>query len=97
MVSDMRKLIFILSVIALAACGGNDDAVTIPSGDPSPTPRLLTVEVGENPIQDENADAPQLATRTAAATTTATLSSFSMNYENNTYTFLQNIPDYAEL
>ena len=50
----MRKLIFILSVIALAACGGNDDAVTIPSGDPSPTPRLLTVEVGENPIQDEN-------------------------------------------
>ena len=83
----MRKLIFILSVIALAACGGNDDAVTIPSGDPSPTPRLLTVEVGENPIQDENADAPQLATRTAAATTTATFSSFSMNYENNKYAF----------
>lgn len=67
-----------MSVIALAACGDNDDAV------PTPSPRLLTVEVSENPMQDNEASA-RVMNRTAAATTTATLSSFTMNYTDAWY------------
>ena len=74
-----------MSVIALAACGDNDDAVPIPI-EPTPSPRLLTVEVSENPMQDNEASA-RVMNRTAAATTTASLSSFSMNYEGNKYDF----------
>ena len=74
-----------MSVIALAACGDNDDAVTTPV-EPAPTPRLLTVEVSENPMNNEEACA-RVMNRTAAATTTATLSSFSMNYQQNKYDF----------
>jgi len=80
----MKKLLFFFSVIALAACGDSDDGVNTPPDVPSP--RLLTVVVGENPMQDESANAREM-TRTAAATTTATLSKFYMNYENNKYTF----------
>ena len=72
-----------MSVIALAACGDNDDAVTTPV-EPVPTPRLLTVEVSENPMQDNEASA-RVMNRTAAATTTATLSSFTMNYTDAWY------------
>ena len=72
-----------MSVIALAACGDNDDAVTTPV-EPAPTPRLLTVEVSENPMQDNEASA-RVMNRTAAATTTATLSSFTMNYTDAWY------------
>lgn len=72
-----------MSVIALAACGDNDDAVTTPV-EPAPTPRLLTVEVSENPMQDNEASA-RVMNRTAAATTTASLSSFSMNYTDAWY------------
>ena len=72
-----------MSVIALAACGDNDDAVTTPV-EPAPTPRLLTVEVSENPMQDNEASAREMK-RTAAATTTATLSSFTMNYTDAWY------------
>ena len=72
-----------MSVIALAACGDNDDAVPIPV-EPAPTPRLLTVEVSENPMQDNEASA-RVMNRTAAATTTATLSSFTMNYTDAWY------------
>ena len=74
-----------MSVIALAACGDNDDAVPIPI-EPTPSPRLLTVEVSENPMQDNEASA-RVMDLTSAATTTATLSSFSMNYEGNKYDF----------
>ena len=74
-----------MSVIALAACGDNDDAVPIPI-EPTPTPRLLTVEVSENPMQDNEASA-RVMNRTTAATTTASLSSFTMNYEGNKYEF----------
>ena len=80
MINDMKKLLFLFSVIALAACGDSDDGVNTPPDVPSP--RLLTVEVGENPMQDENANAREM-TRTAAATTTATLSSFTMNYTDS--------------
>ena len=72
-----------MSVIALAACGDNDDAVPIPI-EPTPSPRLLTVEVSENPMQDNEASAREMK-RTAAATTTATLSSFTMNYTDAWY------------
>lgn len=77
MINDMKKLLFLFSVIALAACGDSDDGVNTPPDVPSP--RLLTVEVGENPMQDESANAREM-TRTAAATTTSTLSGFTMNY-----------------
>ena len=72
-----------MSVIALAACGDNDDAVTTPV-EPAPTPRLLTVEVSENPMQDNEASAREMDL-TAAATTTASLSSFTMNYTDAWY------------
>lgn len=72
-----------MSVIALAACGDNDDAVPIPI-EPTPSPRLLTVEVSENPMLDNEASA-RVMNRTAAATTTATLSSFTMNYTDAWY------------
>ena len=72
-----------MSVIALAACGDNDDAVPIPI-EPAPSPRLLTVEVSENPMQDNEASA-RVMNRTAAATTTASLSSFTMNYTDAWY------------
>ena len=72
-----------MSVIALAACGDNDDAVPTPV-EPAPSPRLLTVEVSENPMQDNEASAREMK-RTAAATTTATLSSFTMNYTDAWY------------
>lgn len=79
MINDMRKLFILFSVIALAACGGSDDVE--PTSRDVPSPRLLTVEVSENPMQDESASAREI-TRTAAATTTATLSGFTMHYED---------------
>ena len=72
-----------MSVIALAACGDNDDAVTTPV-EPAPSPRLLTVEVSENPMQDNEASA-RVMDLTSAATTTASLSSFTMNYTDAWY------------
>ena len=84
MINNMKKLLFLFSVIALAACGGSDDGETTPPDVPSP--RLLTVVVNENPMQDENASAREM-TRTAAETTTATLSDFYLNYQGNKYTF----------
>lgn len=64
----------------LVACSSEDDPVA------QPQPRLLTVEVAENAIV--SASAPQQApTRTAAATTTATLTEFSMNYQMSKYDF----------
>lgn len=79
MINDMKKLLFLFSVIALAACGDSDDGVNTPPDVPSP--RLLTVEVGENPMQDESANAREM-TRAGDATTTASLSSFTMHYTN---------------
>ena len=72
-----------MSVIALAACGDNDDAVPIPI-EPTPSPRLLTVEVSENPMDNEEACAREMDL-TSAATTTASLSSFTMNYTDAWY------------
>lgn len=82
MINNMKKLLFLFSVIALAACGDSDDGVNTPPDVPSP--RLLTVEVGENPMQDESANAREM-TRAGDATTTATLSGFTMNYTDSWY------------
>jgi len=73
----MKKLLLVLGVIALASCEkSNDEIITPPD---SQSPRLLTVEVSENPMHDENASAREM-TRTAAATTTESLSGFTMHY-----------------
>lgn len=81
----MKKLILCgLSVFALASCGGDDDNAVTPQPK---EPRMLTVVVGETPLQDENASAREALRRTEAATTTASLSSFILNYENNPQEF----------
>lgn len=79
-----RKNSFFMFMMAacLVACSSEDDPVA------QPQPRLLTVEVAENVIV--SASAPQQApTRTAAATTTATLTAFSMNYQESQYYFMK--------
>ena len=80
----MKKLLLALGIIALAACEKSSDEIITPPD--SQSPRLLTVEVSETPMHDENASARNM-TRTEAATTTETLSAFSMNYMANKYDF----------
>lgn len=90
----MKKLLWTLSVLALVSCGSDDDNGVTPQPEPR---RTLTVVVGENPMQDENAQqngdatARETFTRTAAATTTSSLSHFTLNFflggENNPQEF----------
>lgn len=72
----MKKIFFFtfLTTAFLAACSSDDQ------DEPKQEPRLITVEVTENPLLDANGTPKQLPTRTAAATTSETLSAFSMNY-----------------
>lgn len=79
----MKKIFFFtfLTTAFLAACSSDDQ------DEPKQEPRLITVEVTENPLLDANGTPKQLPTRTAAATTSETLSAFSMNYEGNKYGF----------
>jgi len=72
----MKKIFFFtfLTAAFLAACSSDDQ------DEPKQEPRLITVEVTENPLLDANGTPKQLPTRTAAATTSETLSAFSMNY-----------------
>ena len=72
----MKKIFFFtfLTAAFLAACSSDDQ------DEPKQEPRLITVEVTENPLLDANGTPKQLPTRTEAATTSETLSAFSMNY-----------------
>jgi hypothetical protein len=92
----MKKLLWTLSVLALVSCGSDDDNGVTPQPEPR---RTLTVVVGENPMQDENAQqngdatARETFTRTAAATTTSSLSRFTLNFyledKNNPQEFVK--------
>jgi len=80
----MKKIFFFtfLTAAFLAACSSDDQ------DEPKQEPRLITVEVTENPLLDANGTPKQLPTRTAAATTSESLSAFSMNYtEDYKYDF----------
>ena len=72
----MKKIFFFtfLTAAFLAACSSDDQ------DEPKQEPRLITVEVTENPLLDANGTPKQLPTRTAAATTSESLSAFFMNY-----------------
>ena len=72
----MKKIFFFtfLTAAFLAACSSDDQ------DEPKQEPRLITVEVTENPLLDANGTPKQLPTRTAAATTSESLAAFSMNY-----------------
>lgn len=82
----MKKIFFFTFFTAafLAACSSDDQ------DEPKPEPRLITVEVTENPLLDANGTPKQLPTRTAAATTSESLSAFSMNYEESQYKYEKN-------
>lgn len=75
----MKKIFFFtfLTAAFLAACSSDDQ------DEPKQEPRLITVEVTENPLLDANGAPKQLPTRTEAATTSETLSAFFMNYEES--------------
>jgi hypothetical protein len=79
----MKKIFFFtfLTAAFLASCSSDDQ------DEPKQEPRLITVEVTENPLLDANGTPKQLPTRTAAATTSESLSAFSMNYEGNKFSF----------
>lgn len=72
----MKKALFLqlLAVAAFAACSSDND------GGDDMAPRRLTVEVAEHALTDEAS-----ATRTDAPITTASLSSFTLNYQTNAY------------
>lgn len=77
----MKKLLFLLSAIAFVACGDKDDDPIVPTDQQVPAPRILKVEIGERPmVVQDSASQNSRSNRTAAATTTETLSSFTLNY-----------------
>lgn len=78
----MKKIFFFtfLTAAFLAACSSDDQ------DEPKQEPRLITVEVTENPLLDANGTPKQLPTRTEAATTSETLAAFFMNY-TGAYTY----------
>ena len=92
----MKKLLWTLSVLALVSCGSDDDNGVTPQPEPR---RTLTVVVGENPMQDENAQqngdatARETFTRTAAATTTSSLSHFILNYADSYFPVFEKTGD----
>ena len=79
----MKKIFFFtfLTAAFLAACSSDDQ------DEPKQEPRLITVEVTENPLLDANGTPKQLPTRTAAATTSESLAAFSMNYTGDKFSF----------
>lgn len=83
----MKKIFFFtfLTAASLAACSSDDQ------DEPKQEPRLITVEVTENPLLDANGTPKQLPTRTEAATTSESLAAFFMNYTGDyNYNFSKN-------
>ena len=76
------KVMMLMMAACLAGCSSDDE----PQNQQGEAPRLMIVDVSEKPVDDGKKSAPR-TNRTAAYTTTATLSSFSMNYMGNEYDF----------
>lgn len=79
----------LLISIGLTACSSDDNGEVQPQDVPGITTRTMYVDVTENPLTDNTANGARetVSTRTAAPTTTSTLSSFSMNYMDSKYDF----------
>lgn len=73
--------LFTLMTPLVSSCSSDDHEETLSEQ------RLLTVEVSERPMTDENGKALQAPTRTEAPTSTASLTAFTMNYQTNKYIF----------
>ncbi len=90
----MRKhfLLPLLTLACLAACSSDNEATP-----DNQEPRLLTVEVTENPMVDENGtQRKQVATR-GTEITTSSLAAFSMNYlQDNKYDFTKSGETWTE-
>lgn len=97
----MKKLIICgLSVIVLAACGGDDEATVTPQPQPQPqlqSSRMLTVEVSEKPMQDENTSSREANLHRASVTTTASLSPFKMHAEDWSQTFTNTVSGWTSV
>lgn len=84
----MKKtiLLSLLAAAFLTACSSDDPEPQAPKQEEQPSqqePRLLTVEVSETPLADANGTPNQIKTRTAAATTTASLKEFYLDFKNS--------------
>ena len=76
------KVMMLMVAACLAGCSSDDE----PQNQQGEAPRLMIVDVSGKPVDGGKKSAPR-TNRTAAYTTTATLSSFSMNYLDNKYDF----------
>jgi hypothetical protein len=76
------KVMMLMVAACLAGCSSDDE----PQNQQGEAPRLMIVDVSGKPVDDGKKSAPR-TNRTAAYTTTATLSSFFMNYMGNEYDF----------
>jgi hypothetical protein len=76
------KVMMLMVAACLAGCSSDDE----PQNQQGEAPRLMIVDVSEKPVDDGKKSAPR-TNRTAAYTTTATLSRFFMNYMGNEYDF----------
>lgn len=72
-----KQLLWVLSVIALASCGGDDETAVTPQPQPQER-RMLTIEVSENAPQAD-ASSRAFAHRRASVTSTSELSPFNMS------------------
>ncbi|MBR4534814.1 MAG: fimbrillin family protein [Bacteroidaceae bacterium] len=84
----MKKtiLLSLLAAAFLTACSSDDPEPQAPKQEEQPSqqePRLLTVEVSETPLADANGTPNQIKTRTAEATTTASLKEFYLDFKNS--------------
>lgn len=94
------KLMALLLAVGLTACSSDDEVERglLPEdssnlkqrplfSDDSQAQRLIIVEVEETPMTDTSAPEEEKMETRATATTTSTLTAFSMNYQNSVYYF----------